>query len=56
MPRAVDLGIANYGERASREEATQIAIALLADTPKLVFAPLQSSCGDCGLGQNFLGL
>src|SRR5215831_10444527 len=39
MPSAVDLGIANHGKCASREQATQIAIALLADTAKLVLAP-----------------
>ena len=39
MPRAVDLGIADHGERASREQAAQIAIALFADTAKLVLAP-----------------
>ena len=32
MPGAVDLGIANDGERARREQTAQIAIALLADT------------------------
>src|SRR6516162_2986821 len=39
MPSAMDLGIADHGERASREQAAQIAIALLADTAKLVFTP-----------------
>src|SRR5215813_2578927 len=39
MPRAMDLGIADHGERASREQAAQIAIALFADTAKLVLAP-----------------
>jgi len=38
MPRAKDLGIANHSERAGREQAAQIAIALLADTAKLVLA------------------
>ena len=32
MPGAMDLGIADHGERASCEEAAQIAIALFADT------------------------
>ena len=35
MPSAMDLGIADQGERAGREQATQIAIALLADAAKL---------------------
>ena len=35
MPRAKDLGIANHSERAGREQAAQIAIALLADAAKL---------------------
>jgi len=39
MRCAVDLGIADHGERASREQAAQIAIALFADTAKLVFTP-----------------
>jgi hypothetical protein len=39
MPGTMDLGIADHGERASREQAAQIAIALLADTAKLVLAP-----------------
>src|SRR5215831_17300056 len=39
MPSAVDLGVADYGKCASREQAAQIAIALLADTTKLVLAP-----------------
>src|SRR6516162_5731865 len=38
-PGAMDLGIADHGERASREQAAQIAIALLADAAKLVFTP-----------------
>src|ERR1700758_5099059 len=36
---AVDLGIADDGQRARREQAAQIAIALFADTAELVFAP-----------------
>ena len=39
IPSAVDLGIANDGERARREQTAQIAIALLADTAKLVLTP-----------------
>ena len=39
MSRAVDLGIADHGERANGEQATQIAVALLADTAKLVLTP-----------------
>src|ERR1700751_4992827 len=39
MPGAVDFGIADHCERASREEAAQIAIALLADIAKLVLTP-----------------
>jgi pimeloyl-ACP methyl ester carboxylesterase len=38
MPGAMDLGIADHGECARREQAAQIAIALLADTAKLVTA------------------
>src|SRR6266545_1101506 len=36
---AVDLGIADDGERARGEQAAQIAIALFADTAELVLAP-----------------
>src|SRR5262245_48876734 len=36
---AMDLGIANDGERTSGEQAAQIAIALFADTAELVLAP-----------------
>src|SRR4029078_13448285 len=39
MTGAMDLGVADHGERASRKQATQIAIALFADTTKLVLAP-----------------
>src|SRR6516162_2016788 len=39
MPGAVDFGIADHCKRASREEAAQIAIALLADIAKLVLTP-----------------
>ena len=38
MPGAVDLGIADHGERAGPERAAQIPIALLADPAKLVLA------------------
>ena len=38
MLSAVDLGIADHGERADGEQAAQIAVALLADTAKLVLA------------------
>src|SRR5262245_28678078 len=38
MLGAVDLSIADHCERAGREQAAQIAIALLADTAKLVLA------------------
>src|SRR5277367_3851250 len=39
MLGAVELGIANYGERASREQTTQITIALFGDATELVFTP-----------------
>src|SRR3974390_633773 len=39
MVGAMDLGIADHCERAGREQAAQIAIALFADTAKLVLAP-----------------
>src|SRR5262245_62775440 len=39
MFRAMDLGIADDGQRARREQAAQIAISLLADTAELVLAP-----------------
>jgi hypothetical protein len=45
MPSAVDLGIADHGERPSREQAAQIAIALLADTAKLVLTPARVLLG-----------
>jgi hypothetical protein len=38
MPGAMDPGIADHGERASREQAAQIAITLLADAAKPVLA------------------
>ena len=40
MPRAKDLGIADHSERAGREQAAQIAIALLADTASFSLPPL----------------
>jgi hypothetical protein len=39
---AMDLGIADDGQRARREQAAQIAIALFADTAELVLAPRSS--------------
>src|SRR5262249_29029424 len=39
MPGAMDPGIADHGERASRKQAAQIAVALLADAAKPVLAP-----------------
>src|SRR5215472_3034846 len=39
MSGAMDLGIADHGERAGREQAAQIAIALFANTAELVLAP-----------------
>jgi hypothetical protein len=36
---AMDLGIADDGQRARREQAAQMAIALFADTAELVLAP-----------------
>src|SRR5262245_35955696 len=38
---AMDLGIADDGQRARREQAAQIAIALFADTAELVLPPLE---------------
>jgi hypothetical protein len=45
MPDAVNLGIANDGERVGGEQTAQIAIALLADTAKLVLTPGSSVRG-----------
>src|SRR6516162_5474111 len=39
---AMDFGIADHGQRASREQAAQIAIALFADTAKLLPAPARA--------------
>ena len=36
---AMDLGIADDGQRACREQAAQIAVSLFADTAELVLAP-----------------
>src|SRR6516165_11553741 len=36
MPGAVDLGIADHGERAGHEQAPQIAVTLFADTAELI--------------------
>lgn len=45
MIGAMVLSVADYGERISREQATQISIALVADAAKLVFAPLELCFG-----------
>src|SRR5258706_2446994 len=39
MLGAVELGIADHGERAGGEQAAQIAVSLFADAGELVFAP-----------------
>src|SRR5262244_1982683 len=39
MFSAVELGIADHGERTGREQAAQIAVSLLADAAELVFTP-----------------
>jgi hypothetical protein len=39
MLGAMDLGMADDGERTGYEQAAQIAVTSLADTPKLVLAP-----------------
>ena len=39
MLGAVDLGIADNGERACREQAAQVAVTLLADAAEFLFAP-----------------
>ena len=36
MPGSVDLGVTDHGERASGEQAAQIAVALLTDTAELL--------------------
>src|SRR5262245_61995432 len=38
MLGSMDLGVADYRQRASREQAAQVAIALLADAAKLVLS------------------
>ena len=45
MIGAMDLGIADHGERASREQAAQIAIALLLILPSLSLPPLEFCFG-----------
>jgi hypothetical protein len=45
MLGAVDLGIANDGERAGHEQAAQIAIALFADIAEPVPPPLECCFG-----------
>jgi hypothetical protein len=40
---AMDLGIADHGQRASREQAAQIAVALFADTAKLLLSPARDA-------------
>ena len=39
---AMDFGISDHGQRASREQAAQIAVALFADTAKLLLSPLET--------------
>src|SRR5262245_28997444 len=39
---AMDLGVADHRQRTCREQTTQIAIALLADTAELVLAPTRA--------------
>ena len=45
MLGAMDLGIADDGERAGREQAAQIAIASFANTPSLSLPPLEFCLG-----------
>lgn len=45
MIGTMDLCITDHGKRASREQATQTAIALLADAPKPVIAPARTLLG-----------
>jgi len=45
MLGAVDLRIANDGERASHEQAAQIAVGLFTDTAELVPPPLECCFG-----------
>ena len=42
MFEAMDLGIADHGQRASREQAAQVAIALFADIAKLLPTPARA--------------
>ena len=45
MPCAMDLGIADDGQRASHEQAAEIAVALFADAAEPVLAPLECCFG-----------
>ena len=45
MLAAMDLGIANDGQRAGHEQAAQIAVTLLADTAEPVLAPAECCFG-----------
>jgi hypothetical protein len=42
---AMEFGIADHGQRAGREQAAQVAIALLTDTAELFPAPLECCLG-----------
>jgi hypothetical protein len=63
MPSAVNLGVPDDGERSNRKQASQVAIALLADAAELVLAPLECCLGTsptqaakCRADRNALGL
>ena len=43
MLGAMDLGIADHGQRARREQAAQVAIALFADAAEPVLAPARGT-------------
>ena len=45
MLRAMDLGIADHGERAGHEQAPQIAVTLFADTAELIPTPARTLLG-----------
>lgn len=45
MTGAVDLGVANDGERADRKQAARVAIALLADAAEPIFPSLECCLG-----------
>jgi hypothetical protein len=49
MLGVVDLGITDDGERASREQAAQIALALLADTAQPFLATARNTFGSATL-------